>query len=30
VVDRIVAAPRDARDLPNEPVAMVSVTIHED
>ena len=30
VVDRIVAAPRDGRDLPNEPVAMTSVTIHED
>ena len=28
VVDRIVSAPRDARDLPNEPVAMTSVTIH--
>ena len=30
VVDRIVSAPRDARDLPNEPVAMTSVTIHPD
>jgi len=30
VVDRIVGAPRDARDLPNDPVAMTSVTIHED
>jgi cyclophilin family peptidyl-prolyl cis-trans isomerase len=30
VVDQIVSAPRDARDLPNEPVAMSSVTIHED
>ena len=30
VVDRIVAAPRDGRDLPNEPVAMTSVTISED
>ena len=30
VVDRIVGAPRNARDLPNEPVAMTSVTIHED
>ncbi len=29
VVDRIVSAPRDARDLPNEPVAMTSVTIRE-
>ena len=30
VVDKIVAAPRDGRDLPDEPVAMTSVTIHED
>jgi cyclophilin family peptidyl-prolyl cis-trans isomerase len=30
VVDSIVNAPRDGRDLPNEPVAMTSVTIHED
>jgi cyclophilin family peptidyl-prolyl cis-trans isomerase len=30
VVDRIVAAPRNSRDLPNEPVAMTSVTIHDD
>ncbi|MEW5992068.1 MAG: peptidylprolyl isomerase [Chloroflexota bacterium] len=30
VVDRIVGAPRNARDLPDEPVAMTSVTIHED
>jgi cyclophilin family peptidyl-prolyl cis-trans isomerase len=30
VVDRIVSAPRDARDLPTEPVAMTSVTIHPD
>ena len=30
VVDKIVAAPRNARDLPDEPVAMTSVTIHED
>jgi cyclophilin family peptidyl-prolyl cis-trans isomerase len=30
VVDRIVSAPRDGRDLPHEPVAMTSVTIHED
>jgi cyclophilin family peptidyl-prolyl cis-trans isomerase len=29
VVDRIVSAPRNSRDLPNEPVAMTSVTIHE-
>jgi cyclophilin family peptidyl-prolyl cis-trans isomerase len=30
VVDAIVSAPRNARDLPNDPVAMTSVTIHED
>ncbi len=30
VVAQIVAAPRNARDLPNEPVAMTSVTIHEE
>jgi len=30
VVERIVGAPRNARDLPNEPVAMTSVTIHDD
>lgn len=30
VVDRIVAAPRNSRDLPDEPVAMTGVTIHED
>jgi len=30
VVDKIVGAPRDRRDLPEEPVAMISVTIHED
>jgi cyclophilin family peptidyl-prolyl cis-trans isomerase len=30
VVDRIAAAPRDGRDLPDEPVAMTSVTIHAD
>jgi peptidyl-prolyl cis-trans isomerase B (cyclophilin B) len=30
VVDRIVAAPRDGRDLPHDPIAMTSVTIHED
>src|SRR5262245_19096555 len=30
VVDKIVGAPRDARDLPNEPVAMKTVTIHEE
>jgi cyclophilin family peptidyl-prolyl cis-trans isomerase len=30
VVDKIVAAPRNARDLPDDPVSMTSVTIHED
>ncbi len=30
VVDRIVSAPRNARDLPNEPVAITSVTVVED
>ena len=30
IVDKIVAAPRDGRDLPKEPVAMTNVTIHED
>jgi cyclophilin family peptidyl-prolyl cis-trans isomerase len=30
VVDKIVSAPRDGKDLPNEPVAMTKVTIHED
>ena len=30
VVDQIVNAPRDSRDLPHEPVAMRSVTIAED
>ena len=30
VVDRIVAAPRNARDLPDEPVAMTGVTIREE
>jgi cyclophilin family peptidyl-prolyl cis-trans isomerase len=30
VVDRIVSAPRNARDLPNEPVAITGVTIVED
>jgi cyclophilin family peptidyl-prolyl cis-trans isomerase len=28
IVDRIVTAPRDGRDFPDEPVAMTSVTIH--
>ncbi len=30
VVDKIVTAPRNSRDLPDNPVAMTSVTIHED
>ena len=30
VVDAIVNAPRNGRDLPDSPVAMTSVTIHED
>ena len=30
VVDEIVGAPRNAKDLPNEPVAMTAVTIAED
>jgi peptidyl-prolyl cis-trans isomerase B (cyclophilin B) len=30
IVDKIVAAPRNGRDLPDEPVAMTSVTISED
>jgi cyclophilin family peptidyl-prolyl cis-trans isomerase len=30
VVDAIATAPRNSRDLPDEPVAMTSVTIHED
>ena len=30
VVDKIVGAPRNGKDLPDEPVAMTSVTIHED
>jgi cyclophilin family peptidyl-prolyl cis-trans isomerase len=30
IVDKIVSAPRDGRDLPHEPVAMTKVTIHED
>jgi hypothetical protein len=30
VVDRIVGAPRNARDLPDEPVAITAVTIAED
>ena len=30
VVDAIATAPRNSKDLPNEPVAMTKVTIHED
>jgi cyclophilin family peptidyl-prolyl cis-trans isomerase len=30
VVDKIVNAPRNARDLPDSPVAMTSVTIHDE
>ena len=30
VVDKIVGAPRNGKDLPDDPVAMTSVTIHED
>ena len=30
VVDQIVSAPRNSRDLPEAPVAMTSVKIHED
>jgi cyclophilin family peptidyl-prolyl cis-trans isomerase len=30
VVDQIVNAPRNSRDLPNDPVAMSSVTIHDE
>jgi peptidyl-prolyl cis-trans isomerase B (cyclophilin B) len=30
VVDKIVGAPRDGKDLPNEPVAMTSVTVEAD
>ena len=30
VVDRIVGAPRDANDFPNSPIAMTSVTVHEE
>jgi len=30
IVDRIVSAPRDHRDLPSDPIAMTSVTIRED
>ena len=30
VVDQIATAPRNSRDLPDAPVAMKSITIHED
>jgi len=30
VVDKIVGAPRDGRDFPDKPVAMTSVTVHDD
>ncbi len=30
VVDQIVSAPRNSRDLPDDPVAMTAVTIHAD
>ncbi len=30
VVDQIVGAPRNGRDLPDNPVAITSITIHED
>ncbi len=30
IVDKIVSAPRDGKDLPNDPVAMTKVTVHED
>jgi cyclophilin family peptidyl-prolyl cis-trans isomerase len=30
VVDQIVSAPRDGRDLPDKPVAMTAVTIQDD
>jgi cyclophilin family peptidyl-prolyl cis-trans isomerase len=30
VVDAIVGAPRNSRDLPDDPVAMTGVTIHDD
>jgi len=30
VVDAIVSAPRDGRDLPNDPVAITGVTIHDE
>ncbi len=30
IVDQIVSAPRNSRDLPDKPVAMTAVTIHEE
>jgi cyclophilin family peptidyl-prolyl cis-trans isomerase len=30
VVDKIVGAPRDGRDFPDQPIAMTSVTVHEE
>ena len=30
IIDKIVGAPRNARDLPDSPVAMTRVTIHDD
>jgi cyclophilin family peptidyl-prolyl cis-trans isomerase len=30
VVDRIVTGPRDSRDVPERPVAMTSVIVHDD
>src|SRR4026209_1940918 len=30
VVDQIVSAPRNSRDLPDEPVAVTGITIHEE
>jgi cyclophilin family peptidyl-prolyl cis-trans isomerase len=30
VVDKIIGAPRDSRDLPSDPVAMTSVTVHDE
>ncbi|MFN8629562.1 MAG: peptidylprolyl isomerase [Chloroflexota bacterium] len=30
IVDQIVSAPRNSRDLPDAPVAMTSVTIHDE
>jgi cyclophilin family peptidyl-prolyl cis-trans isomerase len=30
VVDRIVSAPRNSRDLPDEPVAMTSISVREE